>query len=319
MEPFPPIDPYDAGTLDVGDGHRIFWEVSGNESGKPAVVLHGGPGSGSSPGARRLFDPAVYRIVQFDQRNCGRSTPSAGEASADLSANTTRHLIGDCERIREHLGIDRWLVCGGSWGTTLALAYAETHPARVTELVLLSVVTTSRAEVEWITRAMGRVFPEEWARFRDAVPEGERDGGLATAYSALLHDDDPEIRERAAQAWCAWEDVHVATHPGHRPDPRYEDARFRLCFARLVTRYWSNAAFLEEGQLLREAHRLAGIPGVMIQGRLDISAPVDIAWELARVWPDGELVVVGEAGHGAGHPSTMDALLAATTRFGLRR
>lgn len=319
MEPFPPIDPYDAGTLDVGDGHRIFWEISGNSAGKPAVVLHGGPGSGSSPGARRLFDPAVYRIVQFDQRNCGRSTPSAAEPSVDLSANTTRHLIGDCERIREHLGIDCWLVCAGSWGTTLGLAYAQAHPARVTELVLMSVVTTSRAEVEWATRAMGRVFPEEWARFRDALPEADRDGDFATAYSALLHDDDPQVREHAARAWCAWEDVHVATHPGHVPDPRYESAHFRLCFARLVTHYWSNAAFLGDGQLLKEAHRLAGIPGIVIQGRLDISAPADIAWQLAQAWPDAELVIVGDAGHGAGHPSTMDALLTATARLGQRR
>jgi proline iminopeptidase len=315
MSPFPEIEPFEAGTFAVGDGHEVYWEVSGNPAGKAVVVLHGGPGSGSSPGARRLFDPAAYRIVQFDQRNCGRSTPSASDAAVDLSANTTAHLIGDCERIRAHLGIDRWLICGGSWGTTLGLAYAQAHPERVSEMVLLSVVGTSRGEVEWITRAMGRIFPEEWTRFRDAVPEAERDGDLSAAYSRLLHDPDAATRERAARSWCAWEDVHVGTYPDHRPDPRFDDARFRLCFARIVTHYWSHAGFLEDGQLLRNVHRIADIPAVLVHGRLDISGPVDVAWQLAREWPTAELVVVGDAGHGAGHPSTMDAILAATARF----
>jgi proline iminopeptidase len=315
MSPFPEIEHYEAGTLAVGSGHEVYWQISGNPAGKAVVVLHGGPGSGSSPGARRLFDPAAYRIVQFDQRNCGRSTPSASDAAVDLSANTTAHLIGDCERIRSHLGIDRWLVCGGSWGTTLGLAYAQTHPERVSEMILLDVVGTSRREVEWITRAMGRIFPEEWTRFRNAVPEGARDGDLSAAYSRLLHEVDPVTRELAARAWCGWEDVHVGTYPGHRPDPRFDDERFRLCFARIVTHYWSNAGFLDDGQLLRDVHRLAGIPAVLIHGRLDISAPVDVAWQLAREWPDADLVVVGEAGHGAGHPATMEAMLAATARF----
>ena len=253
--------------------------------------------------------------MQFDQRNSGRSTPSASDACVDLSANTTANLIGDCERIRAHLGIDRWLVYGASWGTTLGLAYAETHPERVSEMVLLDVVGTSRGEVEWITRAMGRIFPEEWTRFRDAVPEGSRDGDLSEAYSELLHDADRATRARAAREWCAWEDVHVGTYAGHRPDPRFDDERFRLCFARIVTHYWSNAAFLDDGQLLRDVHRLAGIPAVLICGRLDISAPVDVAWQLAREWTEADLVVVGEAGHGAGHPATAEAILAATARF----
>jgi len=305
--------------LEVGDGHRLSFDVSGNPDGKPAVVLHGGPGSGSSPGFRRMFDLASYKVVQFDQRNCGRSTPHASEPGIDLSTNTTAHLIADCERLRVHLGIDRWLVWGGSWGTALGLAYAQAHPERVCEMILVSVVDTSHRQVEWITRAMGRIFPEEFARFRDAVPEQDRDGDLSAAYNRLLHDADPHTREVAAQAWCAWEDTHVATHAGHRHDPRFDDPRFRLCFARIVTHYWSNAAFLDDDQLVREAHRLAGIPGVLIHGRLDISGPPDTAWRLARRWPDAELVLVDDAGHGAGHPTTIEAILGATNRFANRR
>jgi proline iminopeptidase len=315
---FPDIEAYDGGMLAVGDGNRVYWEVSGRPDGKPAVVLHGGPGSGSAPWMRRMFDPDVYRIVLFDQRNCGRSTPHASDPAVDLATNTTAHLIADCEQLRAQLGIERWLVWGGSWGTTLGLAYAETYPERVSELILVSVTTTTHREVEWVTRAMGRVFPENWARFRGGVPEGERDGNLAAAYCRLLASDDADTRERAAAAWCAWEDTHVATHPGYRHDTRYDDARFRMCFARLVTHYWSNAAFLDDDQLLRDVDRLSGIPGVLITGRLDISGPPEIAWRLSRAWRDAELVLVDDAGHGAGHPTTMQAILAATERFGRR-
>ncbi len=315
---FPAVDPYDLGMLDVGESHRLFWEVSGNPEGKPAVVLHGGPGSGSSSGMRRLFNPAIYRLVQFDQRNCGRSTPHASDPDVDLTSNTTAALIDDCERIRSHLGIDRWLVWGGSWGSTLALAYAQAHAERVTEMILVSVTNTTHEEVGWVTRSMGRIFPEEWCRFRDAVPEPDRDGDLSAAYSKLLESSDAATRDRAAQAWCEWEDTHVATYAGYHHDKRYDDPRFRMCFARLVTRYWSNAAFLEDGQLLRDAHRLAGIPGMLIHGHLDISSPPDIAWLLVRAWPGSELVLVDDAGHGAGHPSTIEAILAATNRFANR-
>jgi len=315
MQVYPAIEPSATGMLAVGDGHQLYWEVSGNPDGKPAVVLHGGPGSGSAPGMRRVFDPERYRVVQFDQRNCGRSTPHASDPEVDLATNTTAHLIADCERIREHLEIDQWLVWGGSWGSTLALAYAQTHAPRVTEMILVSVTSTTSADVEWITRSMGRIFPEEWARFRAGVPEADRDSGLAAAYSKLLESSDPSARDRAAQAWCEWEDAHVATYAGHHHDPRYDDPRFRMCFARLVTRYWSNAAFLADGQLLRDAPRLAGIPGVLIHGRLDISSPPDIAWRLSRAWPGSDLVLVDDAGHGAGHPSTLEAILAATDRF----
>lgn len=296
----PVTEPFAAGMLDVGDGHRLAWTTSGNPTGTPAVVLHGGPGSGSSPTTRRLFDPQRYLVVQFDQRQCGSSTPSAAEPVVDLSANTTAHLVADIERLREHLGIDRWLVWGGSWGSTLALAYAQSHVERVRALVLVSTVTTTAAEVRWVTRDMGRVFPEEWRRFRDGVPEADRDGDLSAAYARLLQDPDPAVHGPAAAAWCRWEDVHVATHPGHVPDPRYTDARFRLVFARLVTHYWSNAAFLPDGALLEGAPRLAGVPVHLVHGRLDVSGPVDVADRLARSIPGAQLTVVGDAGHGAG-------------------
>jgi proline iminopeptidase len=305
----------DSGQLDVGDSHSVYWEATGNSDGKPVVVLHGGPGSGSSPLFRHLFDQTAYRIVQFDQRNCGRSTPHAADPETNLGANTTAHLVADCEQLREHLGIERWMVWGGSWGTTLGLAYGESHPDRVTEMILVNVGTTSRKEVEWITRSMGRLFPEQWARFVDVVPPSERDGDLSAAYARLLHDADSAVRERAARAWCEWEDTHVATYAGHQHDTRYDDPRFRMCFARIVTHYWSNAAFLEDGQLLRDAHKLRGIPGVLINGRLDLSTPPDTAWQLAQEWPDAELVLTDDAGHGAAHPSTLAAIVAATARF----
>lgn len=299
------------GLLDVGDGHHLYWEMTGNPKGKPAVVLHGGPGSGCTPWNREWFDPDRYRVVMFDQRNCGRSRPHAAAPEIDLRTNTTQNLLGDIETLRERLGIDRWLVSGISWGTTLGLAYAQAHPQRVSALVLNSVVTTTRAEVDWVTRAMGRVFPEQWEQFRNGVPEHERDGDLPAAYSRLLHDPDPGVRERAAAAWCAWEDRHVATYPGHQPHPRYRDPAFRLCFARIVTHYFRHAGFLADGVLLRDAPRLTGIPGVLIHGRLDISGPPDIAWQLHRAWPDSELVLLDDAGHGA----NLEAMRAATDRF----
>ncbi|MFE9427575.1 prolyl aminopeptidase [Kitasatospora sp. NPDC006697] len=312
---YPPVEPYEQGVLDTGDGNLLHWEVCGNPAGRPAVVFHGGPGSGAGPFWRRLFDPAAYRVVLFDQRGCGRSTPDAADPETSLAANTTAHLIADAELLRERLGIGRWLVLGGSWGATLGLAYAERHPDRVSELVLFSVTNTTRREVAWVTREMGRVFPAEWARFRDAVPAAERDGDLAAAYARLLADPDPAVRERAAEEWCRWEDVHVSTQPGHRPDPRYRDPRFRLRFARLVTHYWANAAFLPDGALLREADRLAGIPGVLVHGRLDVSGPPDIAWQLAQRWPEAELVLIGGEGHGLSGQSTVSAVVAATDRF----
>jgi proline iminopeptidase len=311
---YPALEPYDHGRLDVGDGHRVYWETCGRPDGKPVVVLHGGPGSGCTPGWRRYFDPAAYRIVLFDQRGCGRSTPLADDPAVELATNTTHHLLADIERLRGHLGIERWMVFGASWGSTLGLAYAEKHPERVSELILFSVVTSTAREVEWVTRDMGRIFPEQWSRFRDGVPLADRDGSLVEAYSRLLSDPDPAVRSRAACDWCDWEDTHVSLDPNHRPDPRYDDPTFRMVFARLVTHYWRHAAWLEDGILLSQADRLAGIPGLLVNGRLDVSGPPDIAWQLARSWPEAELVLLEEAGHGTG-PGLAETLVAATDRF----
>jgi proline iminopeptidase len=312
---YPSIEPSATGWLDVGDGQRMWWAESGNPAGTPAVILHGGPGSGSTPGQRRDFDAARYRIVQLDQRGCGLSTPHAGDLSTDLAANTTHHLIRDIEALRAHLGIERWLVWGASWGVTLALAYAERHPERVIAMVLASVTMTRRTDVDWLTRGAGRFFPEAWERFRGGVPESERDGDLAAAYDRLLNaHPDPLVREQAAADWVAWEDALLSNEEDYPiPHPRWADRRYRMAFARLVTRYFANAAFLEEDELLRNAGRLAGIPGLMVHGRLDIEGPADVAWHLARAWPDAELHLV-DSGH-RGNDAMTDLMIGATDRF----
>lgn len=307
-ERYPAVEPYVSGTLEVGDKHLLYWEEVGNPSGTPAVYLHGGPGGGYTPGARRNFDPDAYRAVFFDQRGCGRSRPLASGPDADLTTNTTDHLVRDIERLREHLGIERWVVVGVSWGVTLGLVYAERYPERVLGMVLGAVTSGSRRETEWIVRDMGRVFPREWERFAAVVPKSEREGDLSAAYARLLAD--PQVRERAALEWCRWEDVHVSLMPGWEPSLRYEDPQFRLVFARLVTHYWSHGCFLMDGEILAGMHRLASIPGVLIHGRWDISGPLDTAWALHRAWPSSQLIVLDDAGHGgAGFPETMTAAL----------
>jgi proline iminopeptidase len=303
---FPEIEPRDTGMLAVGDGHEVYWERCGNPAGRPAVFLHGGPGSGCRPNQRRLFDPELYDAVLFDQRGAGRSRPLASHANADLSSNTTQHLIADIEMLREHLGIERWTVLGMSWGSTLGLAYAEAHPEHVAALILALVTMTTRREVEWITQDMARIFPREWDRFAAAVPEELRHRRLVDAYATLLFDTDPAVCDFAAREWCAWENAHVSLAPNHTPNPRYEDPEYRLRFARLVTHYWRNAAFLEDGQLLRDAPVLNGIPGVLISGRYDVSGPLDTAWHLSHAWTTSRLEVIGDAGHGGG-----DAFLSA--------
>lgn len=310
---YPEIEPYDRGMLDVGDGNLVYWEVCGNPAGKPAVVLHGGPGSGCTAGVRRYFDPSAYRIVLFDQRGCGRSTPHAGDPSTDLGTNTTEHLLGDLEHLRRHLEIDRWLVFGGSWGSVLGLAYAERHPDLVSELVLTGVATGRRLETDLIVRGLGRLFPEAWTRFRDGVPPQARDGDLAEAYSRLLNDPDPAVRANAAQNWCGWE--MAIEPPSPQPNPRYQDPVFRMAFARIVTHYWRHGSWLEEGILLRQAGRLAGIPGVIVQGSLDLGNLLGTPWELAHAWPGSELEVIDHAGHNYGDPGIQDALITATDRF----
>ncbi len=299
-ERYPAVEPYESGMLDVTGGHRLYWETCGVPHGTPAVYLHGGPGSGCAQGARRNFDPCSYRAVLFDQRGCGRSRPLASDTDADLSTNTTGHLIDDIERLREHLEIDRWVVVGGSWGVTLALAYAQRHPERVIAMALCAVTAGTRRETDWITRDMGRVFPREWEQFASAVPVAERAGDLSAAYARLLANPDPQLRAQAARQWCAWEDTHMSLAPGWAPNLSYRDPEFQLTFARLVTRYWSQGCFLTEGEILASMHRLADIPAVLIHGRYDVSGPLDTAWHLHRAWPNSNLVVLADAGHGGG-------------------
>jgi proline iminopeptidase len=291
--------------LDTGDGNRIHWEQCGSPDGKPAVVLHGGPGSGCTPGHRRWFDHDAYRVVLLDQRNCGRSTPHASEQATNLAANTTGHLIADLERLREHLGIQRWLVFGGSWGSVLGLAYAQRHPERVSELVLYAVATGRQVEVDLLTRGLGRLFPEAWARFRD----GAGDSDIVAGYARRLASPSEVERAEAARAWCAWE----ATLG---PSPRYADPRFRLAFARIVTHYWSQGHFLgPDGSLLDGAGALAGIPGALVQGVLDLGNLTGAPWLLAHAWPDADLTLVDEGAHETATPGMARALLAATDRF----
>jgi proline iminopeptidase len=300
--------------LDVGDGNRVHWEVCGNPHGKPAVVLHGGPGSGCTPFFRRYFDPDVYRIVLLDQRGSGRSTPHASDPATDMGVNTMKHLLADLELLRRELRIEKWLVWGVSFGSVLALRYAQTHPDRVSELVLTGLATGSRAEVELLTRGLGRIFPEPWRAFRDGVPPGERDGDLAAAYHRLLESPDAGVRAAAARAWTDWETAFAPAPP--RSIARYEDAAFRAGFARTVTHYFANDHWLGGDEVvLRDAPSLAGIRGVIVQGSLDFGNLLGIPWRLREAWPGSELILVDEAGHNAGAPGIADQLTAATDRF----
>lgn len=295
-ELYPPIEPYQSGMLEVGDGNLVYWEACGNPDGKPALVIHGGPGSGCTPGHRQYFDPERYRVILFDQRGCGRSRPHASDPATSLRHNTTWHLLADMELLRQYLGVERWLLSGSSWGSTLLLAYAEWHPERVSEIVIAAVTTTRRSEIDWLYRGVGRFFPEAWERFRDGVPEA--DGDLLAAYARRMEDPDPKVRERAAHDWAAWEDAVISLESNGTPgaySDRPPDAL--LAFVRIAAHYFSHGAWLEEGALLRDAGRLAGIPGVLIHGRLDLGGPLETAWSLSRAWPDADLVVVEDAGH----------------------
>jgi proline iminopeptidase len=317
-ELYPPIEPHATGMLDAGDDNLVYWEACGNPVGKPALVVHGGPGSGCTPEHRQYFDPEHYRVVLFDQRGCGRSTPHASDPATAMAHNTTGHLLADMERLREHLGIERWLLSGSSWGSTLLLAYAERHPERVSEIVISGVTTTRRSEIDWLYRGVGRFFPAQWERFRDGLPPGDRDGDLIAAYARLMESLDPSVRARAAVDWCAWEDAVISTEPNGKPNA-YSDRPpdGLLAFVRIAAHYFSNGAWLEEGQLLRDAGRLAGIPGVLLHGRLDLGSPLDTAWALARAWPDAELVVVEDSGH-TGSGTMRDRKLHALDVFAVR-
>ncbi len=294
---YPPIEPDGTGLLDVGDGNHVHWQTSGNPDGKPALVVHGGPGSGSGAGSRRSFDPARYRIIQFDQRGCGLSQPHASDPATDMSVNTTQHLIADMERLRQHLGVERWLLFGGSWGSTLSLAYAERHPERVTEIVLAAVTVTRRSDVDWLYRGVGRFFPEAWERFRDGVPVADRDD-LVAGYARLMEHPDVEVRRQAARDWCTWEDAVLSQEDYGAATPytdRVGDAR--LAFVRICSHYFANGAWLEDGAIIRDAHRLAGIPGVLLHGRLDLGGPPQAAWELSKAWPGSTLTIFEGSGH----------------------
>jgi proline iminopeptidase len=314
-QPYPEIEPYEAGSLEVGDGQEIYWEISGNPDGKPALFLHGGPGGGSKPDNRRLFDPARYRIVVFDQRGCGRSRPHASEALLDLSTNTTWHLVADIEALREHLGINKWLVLGGSWGSTLALAYAQTHPDRVTELILRGVFTLRQRELDWFYQGgAGVIFPERWQDFLAPVaPEDRSD--LMRAYHRLLNDPDPAVHGPAAVAWSVWEASTVTLIEDPDLLEAYKDPAFSLAFARIENHYFVNRGWLEEGQLIANAHVLQSIPGIIVQGRYDICTPPVTAWDLHQGWPSAQLLMVAATGHAGTEPGNTRSLVLATDKF----
>lgn len=312
---YPEIEPFSTGMLEVGDGQSIYWEQSGNPEGKPAVFLHGGPGGEATPSHRRLFDPAKYRIVLLDQRGSGQSLPHASDADADLSTNTTWHLVADLEKLREHLFIERWLVFGGSWGSALALAYAESHPRRVSELVLRGIFTLRQSELDWFYEGGAeQIFPDLWQDFLEPIPFEERDG-LIEAYHRRLNDPDPAVHGPAAVAWSTWEASTITLLK--RPDvvETFAEPRYATAFARIENHYFVNRGWFDEGQLIRDASALADIPGVIIQGRYDICTPAVTAWDLHVAWPEAEFIVVPDAGHAYDEPGILDALIEATDRF----
>ncbi|MEO6968344.1 MAG: prolyl aminopeptidase [Rhodanobacteraceae bacterium] len=308
---YPEIEPYDTGMLPVSALHTLYYEQCGNPRGKPAVFLHGGPGAGCNPRCRRFFDPAAYRIILFDQRGCGRSTPHA-----ELRENTTWDLVADIERFRGHLSIDRWQVFGGSWGSTLALAYAETQPDKVTELVLRGIFMLRQWELQWFyQKGCDALFPDAWEGYLAAIPPDERDD-LIDAYHRRLTSDDPAVRLAAAQAWSVWEastsfllqnEGYVAVSAGDQ---------FALAFARIENHYFVNRGFFKhDDQLLRNAHKLHDIPAVIAQGRYDVVCPLRSAWDLHRAWPQARLEIIPDAGHSAFEPGITDALIRATDGF----
>ncbi|MET8426357.1 prolyl aminopeptidase [Nocardia sp. NPDC004860] len=312
---YPPIEPYEQDMLDVGDGQRLYYEVSGNPDGKPAVFLHGGPGGGTSPYHRQFFDPEAYRIVLFDQRGCGRSTPHIADG-ASLEHNTTGHLVADIERLRTHLGVEQWLVFGGSWGSTLALSYAQAHPDRVTELVLRGIFLLRRKEIDWYYNgSAGYVYPDEWEKFLAPVPEAERGQDLIEVYHRLLHSPDAALATDAAVAWSTWEGATSSLLPHPERVAETADPRFALAFARIENHYFVNHGFLDEGQLLRDIGRIAHIPGVIVQGRHDVVCPATSAWDLHRAWPGSELHLVPDAGHAALEPGITHHLVEATDKY----
>ncbi|KGJ71966.1 proline iminopeptidase [Cryobacterium roopkundense] len=312
---YPEIEPYETGMLDVGDGQTLYWEASGNPNGKPAVYLHGGPGGASSAAQRRVFDPEKYRIILFDQRGCGNSTPHASAVEADLATNTTWHLVADLETLREHLGIERWLVCGGSWGSTLGLAYAETHPAAVTELVMRGIFTLRPVELDWFYEGgAAAIYPDLWEAFIAPVPVEERTH-LIEAYGRLLNDPDRFVRERAGVAWSTWESSTITLLQEPEKIAHFTEPSFAVAFARIENHFFRNGGWFEPNQLIRDAGKLAEIPGVIIQGRYDMCTPAFTAWDLHKNWPEAEFHLIPDAGHAFDQPGILDAIITATDRF----
>ena len=311
---YPEIEPYDTGTLEVDARHKLYYEQCGNPEGKPVVLLHGGPGAGCSPKMRRFHDPSKYRIVLFDQRGSGRSTPHA-----DLVENTTWDLVADIERLREHLKIARWQVFGGSWGSTLALAYAQAHPQAVTELVLRGIFMLRRWELEWFYQGgANRLFPDSWEQYLKPIPEVER-GDLMSAFHRRLTSEDANVRLEAARAWSVWE----ASTSFLRQDPGFVDAHkadaFALAFARIECHYFVNGGFFEvDDQLLRDVPKILDIPCTIVHGRYDVVCPVQNAWDLHAAWPASKLVICPTSGHSAFEPEITDALLATTDEYASR-
>lgn len=307
---YPEIEPFETGFLETGDGHRVYWERVGTKGAKPAVFLHGGPGGTISPTQRRLFDPALYDVILFDQRGSGKSTPNAS-----LENNTTWHLVADIERLREMMGVEQWLVFGGSWGSTLALAYAETHPERVSELVLRGIYTLTKAELDWYYQfGVSEMFPDKWERFVAPIPENERHEMMA-AYRRRLVGDNREEQLACARAWSLWEGETITLLPNPDYSAAFEEDDYALAFARIENHYFVHAGWLEEGQLLRDAHKLKDIPGVIIHGRYDMPCPAKYAWMLHKAWPKADFRLIEGAGHAFLEPGILDQLIRATDRF----
>ena len=307
---YPAIEPYRTGYLDVGEGHRLYWEQCGNPEGKPAVFLHGGPGAGCSPDHRRLFDPEIYNILLFDQRGCGRSTPHAS-----LEANTTWHLVADIERLREVAGVEKWLVFGGSWGSTLALAYAQAHPDRASELVLRGIFTFRQMELDWFFQSgASYLFPDQWESYLAPIPEAER-GDLVAAYHRRLTSEDPAVQLEAAKAWSGWEGATITLLPDPKLLEEHMSDSFAIAIARIENHFMVHRGWLEEGQLIRDVGRIRHIPGVIVQGRYDACTPPVTAWDLHRAWPEADLHIIPDAGHSFNQPGILDQLVRATDRF----
>ncbi|HEX8472426.1 MAG TPA: prolyl aminopeptidase [Pyrinomonadaceae bacterium] len=308
---YPPIEPYDRGMLGVSSVHTIYYEQSGNPEGLPVVFLHGGPGGGTVADYRRFFDPAAYRIVLFDQRGSGQSTPHAS-----IEENTTWHLVADIERIRVHLGIDKWVVFGGSWGSTLALAYAQTHPERARALVLRGIFLCRPKEIRWFYQeGASAIFPDVWEQYVSVIPEAER-GDMLSAYHRRLTSDDEAVRLEAARAWSIWEGSTSKLYPDPNFIADFGEAEFALAFARIECHYFMNNAFFDtDNYLIENVGKIRHIPSVIVQGRYDVVCPMMSAWELQRAWPEAELRVVPDAGHSALEPGTTSALVEATDRF----